>query len=96
MTRAKAAKHPDVPILLKRGNLGLLRLLIAVNAAGPEGISTYKLLHQLGSTNHAKAFIRRAHKAGYIKRKELEREGGHFPQVYNYITDRGRKLLEQL
>jgi hypothetical protein len=82
--------------LLKRGNIGLIRLLLAVRDAGPDGIATYKLLYQLGSTNHAKAFITRAEKAGYIKRKQGPSEHGHFPPVYNIITPKGRRLLEQL
>jgi hypothetical protein len=41
--------------------------LIAVYDADENGIFTYKLLYQLGSTNHAKAFISRAKRQGYIK-----------------------------
>jgi hypothetical protein len=80
--------------LFKRGNVGLARLLLAVYDAGPEGISTYKLLHQLGSTHHAKAFIARAERAGYIKREEAAEPGpGQFPPVINTITNKGKKLL---
>lgn len=82
--------------LLKRGNIGLIRLLLVVRDAGPDGISTYKLLHQLGSTNHAKAFITRAEKQGYIKRVTGESEHGHFKPVYNILTPKGKRLLEQL
>jgi hypothetical protein len=79
----------------KRGDMGLLRLLIAVNAAGHEGIATYKLLNQLGSTHHAKAFIARAEKEGLIERPYGEPAGpGQFPQRYNIITDRGKQLLQ--
>jgi hypothetical protein len=55
--------------LLKRGNIGLFRLLVAVNDAGPKGIATYDLLHKIGSTHHGKAFIKRAEREGLIKRK---------------------------
>jgi hypothetical protein len=55
--------------LLKRGNIGLFRLLVAVNDAGPKGIATYDLLHKIGSTHHGKAFIKRAEREGRIKRK---------------------------
>lgn len=98
MTRRKSVgNHHDVPDLLKRGNVGLARLLIAVYNAGPDGIPTYKLLHQLGSTNHAKAFIKRAEKEGLIIRKEGKAEQpGQFPPVYNFITDRGTELLKSL
>jgi hypothetical protein len=82
--------------LFKRGNVGLARLLLAVNKAGPEGIATYRLLHKLGSTHHAKAFITRAEKAGYIKRVMGESEYGHFPLVYNILTKKGKQLLAQL
>ena len=81
----------------KRGDMGLLRLLIAVNQAGPQGIATYKLLHQLGSTHHAKAFIVRAEEEGLIERipGESERRRGRFAPVYNRITPRGRLLLHR-
>jgi DNA-binding MarR family transcriptional regulator len=91
MMEKKETKSPD---LLKRGNLGLFRLLIAVNQAGPEGIATYKLLHQLGSTNHAKAFIARAVKEGLIEREVGQSEHGHFKPVFNRITDKGRQVLQ--
>jgi hypothetical protein len=96
----KRVKHPDVSngetgraFLFKRGNLGLFRLLVAVNAAGPDGIATYELLHQLGSTHHAKAFIARAEKEGLIERIEGKSEHGHFAPLYNKLTERGRDLL---
>jgi len=78
----------------KRGDMGLLRLLIAVNQAGPEGISTYKLLHQLGSTHNAKAFIKRAEHEGLIERETGESEHGLFAPVYNRITQKGRQMLQ--
>ena len=80
--------------LFKRGNVGLARLLIAVNTAGPQGISTVKLLQQLNSSNHAQAFIRRAVREGLIERTKGESEHGHFPPVYNHITDKGKQLLK--
>ena len=79
--------------LFRRGNVGLARLLIAVNAAGRQGISTNRLLQLLNSTNHAQAFIRRAVKEGLIERIEGESEHGHFPPIFNVITDKGRELL---
>jgi DNA-binding MarR family transcriptional regulator len=82
------------PDLLKRGNLGLFRLLIAVNQVGPKGISTYKLLHQLGSTHNAKAFIKRAEREGLIVRETGESKHGHFAPVYNRITQKGRQVLQ--
>ena len=52
--------------LFKRGNVGLARLLLVVHHAGPDGIGTYKMLYRPGSTNHAKAFIKRAKDEGLI------------------------------
>jgi hypothetical protein len=87
-------KKKDKPLdLFKRGNVGLARLLIAVNAAGEEGISTVKLLQQLNSTNHAQAFIRRAEREGLIERIKGKSEYGHFPPVVNRITEKGKQLL---
>ncbi len=81
--------------LFARGNVGLARLLVAVNAAGEKGISTNKLLQQLNSSNHAQAFLRRAEREGLIERVKDERsEHGHFPAVYNRITERGKQLLK--
>jgi DNA-binding MarR family transcriptional regulator len=82
--------------LFRRGNVGLARLLLVVHAAGPEGISTVKLLEQLGSTHHAQAFIKRAKREKLIERKQGESEHGHFSPVYNIITEKGKKLLSQL
>jgi hypothetical protein len=82
--------------LFKRGNVGLARLLIAVYNAGPGGISTYRLLHELGSTHHAKSFISRAVKEGLIKREKGEPPGpGQFQPVYNVITPAGVALLQR-
>jgi hypothetical protein len=84
------------PDLLKRGNMGLFRLLIAVNRAGPKGIATYDLLYKLGSTHHAKAFIKRAEKEGLIKRKVGKpTTPGQFAPVYNFITPLGIELLKR-
>lgn len=100
MTKRKDKKHKNADInsmdLFKRGNVGLARLLIAVSNSGPSGVATYKLLHQLGSTHHAKAFIKRAEKEGYIKRVEGESTSGQFKPVYNLITPKGRELLSSL
>jgi hypothetical protein len=91
----KKNKKPDQ--LLKRGNVGLIRLLIAVNESGSDGISTFKLLQKLGSTNHAQAFIKRAAEQGYISRntgKAAKR--GQFVPVYNTITPKGQDLIMSL
>jgi hypothetical protein len=81
--------------LFQRGNIGLARLLFALYHAGEEGITTNKLLQQLGSTNHAQAFIKRAEKEGLIKRiLEDPPIPDEFPRPrYNIITERGKQLL---
>jgi predicted transcriptional regulator len=89
-------KKINADYLLQRGNVGLTRLLVAVNNAIPEGISTVKLLEQLGSTHHAQAFIKRTKREGLIERKEGESEHGQFPPVHNILTEKGKKLLSQL
>jgi hypothetical protein len=96
MNKKKPRSPPTTTTdLLKRGNIGLLRLLIAVNVAGPEGVATNKLLHQLGSTHHAKAFIARAELEGLIERKVGEAPAlGQFRPKYNTITDKGKQLLQ--
>jgi hypothetical protein len=55
------------------------------------------LLHKLGSTHHAKAFISRELKErGLIKRKVGEAAtSGQFAPVYNFITARGTELLKK-
>jgi hypothetical protein len=93
--KIKKSNTTRSPELLKRGNIGLLRLLIAVNSAGPDGIATYDLLHQLGSTHHAKAFIARAEQEGLIGRPYGEPAGpGQFRPRYNIIIKRGKQLLQ--
>ncbi len=93
--RVCSSSNSSKRFLLQRGNMGLLRLLIAVNAVGPKGIATYKLLEQLGSTHHAKAFITRAEREGLIERVKGEPPApGQFPPIYNIITDRGKQLLQ--
>jgi hypothetical protein len=87
-------RNPGSRFLFQRGNIGLARLLIAVYDAGDEGIATYKLLHQLGSTNHAKAFIKRAEKEGLIERRKGEPPApGKFRPIHNIITAKGKQLL---
>jgi hypothetical protein len=93
VNKSKNKNHNEEIDLLARSNLGLVRLLVVVNAAGPQGISTNRLLQQLNSSNHAQAFIRRAAKKGLIERIEGKSEHGHFAAVYNKLTERGRDLL---
>lgn len=81
--------------MLKRGNIGLTRFLIALNNAGEDGISTVRLLKKLGSIHHGQTFIKRAEREGLIKRKRGEPPGpGQFAPMYNIITQRGKDLLQ--
>jgi DNA-binding MarR family transcriptional regulator len=79
--------------LLRRGNITLLRLLITVNAAGSQGITTMNLFRQLGTTGYGQDTLSRAEKQGLIKRETGESEHGQFPPVYNKLTEKGRRLL---
>lgn len=84
--------------LFKRGNYSLLRLLKIVNAAGPEGITTRKLLDEIRSHDiYTQRVLDRAQKQGLIERVKGERPApGQFPPIYNIITDRGKQLLQNL
>ena len=95
-SKNKNKNHNEID-LFARGNLGLARLLVAVDAAGPQGISTNELLEQLNSSNDTQAFIRRAAKKGLIERiegKSSEEEHGHFAPIMNIITQQGKDLLQ--
>ena len=87
---------PSLPQSFKRGNYSLLRLLLIVNAAGPSGIPTRKLLDEIGSHDtYTQRVLDRAKKQGLIQRVKRERPAsGQFPPVYNIITERGKKFLQ--
>jgi DNA-binding MarR family transcriptional regulator len=96
MTQSRAAKHQDVSDLFKRGNYSLLRLLTIVNAAGPEGITTRKLLDTIGSHDtYTQKVLDKAKDLKLIERVPGESEHGHFPPIYNVITERGKQLLQK-
>jgi hypothetical protein len=81
--------------LLKPGNIGLARLLLAVYAAGDEGITTVKLLRQLNSITHGQAFLSRAAREGLIKRKRVPKPTGQKGNYFtvNRITKQGKQLV---
>jgi DNA-binding MarR family transcriptional regulator len=83
--------------LFKRGNYSLLRLLTIVNAAGPDGIRTRKLLDTIGSHDtYTQRVLDRAQKQGLIERVKGESPApGQFLPVYNIITERGKQLLHK-
>ena len=94
--------HPHEPSstttadLFKRGNYSLLRLLVIVNTAGPEGIKTRKLLDEIRSHDtYTQRVLDKAQKQGLIERVKGEPPApSQFPPVYNIITDRGKQLLQ--
>jgi|SRR5918996_78970 DNA-binding MarR family transcriptional regulator len=80
--------------LFKRGNYSMLRLLTIVNAAGPNGITTRKLLDEIRSHDtYTQKVLDKAKDLELIERKTGESKHGHFKPVYNKITDKGKKLL---
>jgi DNA-binding MarR family transcriptional regulator len=82
--------------LFKRGNYSLLRLLTIVNAAGPEGITTRKLLDKIGSHDtYTQRVLDKAKDLGLIERVTGESEHGQFPPVSNIITAYGKQLLQK-
>ena len=95
MTQNRTVRHPDVSNLFKRGNYSLLRLLVIVNAAGPSGVTTRKLLDEIHSHDtYTQRVLDRAQKEGLIERVKGEPPAaGQFPPVYNIITECGKQLL---
>ena len=83
-------------LLLQPGNVGLARLLVAIRQAGPEGITTNRLIDDvLHSTNHDQATLHRAHRLGLLERQKGEAPGpGQFRPVFNYITVKGERVLK--
>lgn len=96
--KKKNSSSNNLITIFKRGNYSLLRLLSIVNAAGPQGISTLKLLDKIGSrATYTQNVINRATKEGLIKRMPGKQPGpGQFPPVYNKITNKGKGLLVAL
>lgn len=88
MTRNEKNKNE----LFKRGNYSLLRLHTIVNAAGPKGIPTFKLLGEIvGSrATYAQNIISCTARQGLIKRGEGEEPGPRqFAPIINSKTDKG-------
>ena len=80
----------------------LVKLLKALDKAGPEGMSTRKLCENvLGSKAYARknSLIDQAVALGYITRKKVDRPDGQVGNPtwkMNYLTEKGKKLLDQL
>jgi hypothetical protein len=56
-------------------------------------IKTSDLLEEYGSNSSGYFFLERARKQGLINTVTGESEHGHFPPVYNVLSDKGRELV---
>jgi coenzyme F420-reducing hydrogenase beta subunit len=59
-------------------------------------ISTSKLLEEYGSNSSGYFFLERARKQGLIDTVVGNSEHGHFPPVYNVISNMGQELIKGL
>jgi hypothetical protein len=72
-------------------------VLRALEVAGPQGLSTRKVSEQVfNSHSYGVHILRQAYDLGYITRKTKPRQGPGHPYTMNYITQKGRKLLQEL
>jgi hypothetical protein len=77
--------------LLRKDDVGLVRLLKIIEEAGKDGISTRKLCEQAFKTrNYGMRVINRAYDDGYIKRYG---KGKHTHKKVNYLSDKGKEIL---
>lgn len=81
---------------------GLVRMLQALEEAGPSGLPTNTAgLQVFGSRTYGWRVLNRAQQLGYITREKIVthidngRGGGHY-YIANRLTDRGRRLLQEL
>lgn len=76
-------------------NKPLIRLLKAVENHGETGISTRRLLHELGS-NKDHELIKQAQAKGLIKRFQIPQPQGvkGNDRTMNVITEKGRKVVD--
>jgi hypothetical protein len=77
--------------LLQAGNLGLTKLLLIVHRK--RRITTSKLLEEYGSNSSGHFFLKRAREQGLIDIVTGESEHGHFPPVYNVLSDKGHEMV---
>jgi hypothetical protein len=93
-TRLKEVSPSSSNFPRKKDNAGLVRLLKIIQEAGKEGISTRKLCEQAFKTrNYGMRAINRAYDDGYIKRFGKNKHGHN---KVNYLSDKGKELLNQL
>lgn len=70
---------------------GMVKLLAAIEMAGPDGMPTRAI-----SRKHGWQTLINAEKAGYIIRKTAPNKQGGPDYVMNCLTPRGAKLLQDL
>lgn len=72
-------------------------MLQAIERAGPSGLSTNEAgLKVFNSRSYGWRIIKQAGDMGYVARERSPREeGGHY-YIVNKLTDKGRKLLQEL
>ena len=76
---------------------GLVRMLQAIEKAGPRGLSTNKAgLQVFNSRQYGWRILEQARELGYVERKQVPRPRGGHPYTMNYLTSRGRELLREL
>jgi hypothetical protein len=86
----------------KRSHAQLVKLLKALDKAEPQGLSTRKLCENvLNSKAYARknSLIDQALFLGYISRKKVRKPKGQVGNpiwTVNYITSKGKNLLDQL
>jgi hypothetical protein len=89
-----------------RENIGLIRLLIALNREGKRGLATRRVCKQVfNSRSYGIEMLHKAEALGLIKRvgkeppppKEKGSSRGNWPVVRkNYITPKGVRMLKRL
>jgi hypothetical protein len=79
-----------------RHNKVMIELLRALKEHDNDGLSTMQLLQKVNRTHNAQEMIKRAEQYGYIKRvsKAPKTKGNWL--VINYLTPKGKQLLDKL
>ena len=94
-TKTHHQQQQQKRFLIKKGNLALVRLLLAIYDAEPDMLNTSKLLKELGSVSYGQRVIKRAVNEKYIERVEGKEPlgKGQFPPVFYKLTQTGRQVL---
>ena len=86
-------------LALRRVNVGLIRLLVALRDEENKGLSTRELLERIKSVDYGQRMIKKAEEEGYIKRVAEKRDRGARGEshvVVNYITPKGRDFVNKI